>query len=57
MNDLAIANYYDNPFVDGLKMVDPVTTPKIYGEWLMRQPRKKLKGWQKILKNRKKKKH
>lgn len=35
-----------------------VTTPEMYGEWLMRQPRRKLKGWQKELRNRKnKKKH
>lgn len=57
MNDLAIVNYYNNPFVEIPKVVDPITTPKMYGQWLMNQPRKKLKGWQKILKNRKKKKH
>lgn len=55
MNDLVIVNYYDNPFAGLPKIVDPVTTPKMYGEWLRNQPRKKLKGWQKELKNRKKK--
>lgn len=43
------------PYSDGFARINPVTTPKMYGEWLMRQPRKKLKGWQKELKNRKKK--
>ena len=43
------------PYFDGIARVYPVTTTRMYGEWLMRQPRKKLKGWQKILKNRKKK--
>lgn len=52
MNDLVIQNYYD-PFVKEPLFVAPVTTPKMYGEWLIRQPRKKLKGWQKELKNRK----
>ena len=57
MNDLAIRNRYDNPFVEIPKVAAFITTPKMYGQWLMNQPRKKLKGWQKILKNRKKKKH
>lgn len=55
MEDLAIVNHYNNPFVNELRIVGPVTTPKMYGEWLRNQPRKKLKGWQKELKNRKKK--
>ncbi len=37
----------------GTKRAFPITTPKMYGQWLMNQPRKKLKGWQKELKNRK----
>lgn len=55
MNDLAIVNYYHDPFVEIPKVATFITTPKMYGEWLIRQSRKKLKGWQKILKNRKKK--
>lgn len=42
------------PFVNGPRVIYPVTPPKVYGEYLMRRLRKKLKGWQKELKNRKK---
>ncbi len=43
--------------LNGMTRVFSETTPKMYGEWLMRQPRKKLKGWQKELKRNRKHKH
>ncbi len=56
MNYVAIQNYYA-PFAEGMKIASPVTTPKMYGQWLMNQSRKKLKGWQKELKRNRKHKH